>query len=81
MKNAIATPLKLPVHSTFLASLPNFLQHILLKNIQQDSEYLLFHAIDLTETIPEKSPHPISKMNLKSRQYFVENTLKKGLKV
>ena len=81
MKNAIATPLKLPVHSTFLASLPNFLRNILLKNIQRDSEYLLFHAIDLTETIPEKSPHPMSKMNLKSRKYFVENTLKKGLKV
>lgn len=76
MKNAIATPFKLPAHSTFLASLPNFLQNIILKNIQKDSEYLLFHAIDLVGAIPKKSPHPMSKMSLESRRYLVEKMLK-----
>jgi len=81
MKNAIATPFKLPAHSTFLAILPSILQNIILRNIRKDSEYLLFHAIDLVEKIPIKSPHPMSKMSFESRQQFVENALKKGLKV
>ena len=78
MKNAISTPLKLPAHSTFLASLPNFLQNLILKSIQKDSEYLLFHAIDLVDAIPKKSPHPMSKMNFESRLHFVENMLNKA---